>query len=716
MLTKRSQTGLLAMLPMCPMSSELLQRQAGWRESPLEASLTPARVGEEGGHLNKQKALRLALSQCVMRKVSRSKVAFQRQEDLLCPSIPSPGISVARRVSGKGAMRSHMALPLLLFLLCALLAEGNPKGGRKKGPSFRKEAGMLLFVWSLWWKMTVAPMAPTVLDQLGLPAMKPPPQSAQWRHCCYLSSTGVGGIASATETSPAVELLLSFTTWGGKEKHPGANWCFGKWRQRGWHSLDWGVFLIPRGFAQGPGHPVSFPPAAFDTAQAKRTRQSKVLLLHRKSKQRKWTARLGDQSNLLGRSLTHSAAQKEPGDLWHNLPPCKGKEGSRRLPPKRRGPPHFQAKFLLYSNRVEQGCLMEPGQEEALQQCPFNASVPLVMIIHGWSVDRRLEGWIWKLSEELKTQLPYINVIIADWLSLAHAHYPIAVQNTRDIGQEIARFLEWLEESMQFHRSNAHLVGYSLGAHVAGFAGSSMRGNGKIGRITGLDPAGPLFEGMSPTDRLSPDDANFVDAIHTFTRQHMGLSVGIKQPVAHFDFYPNGGTFQPGCHIMHVYNHIVQYGITGLTQTVKCAHERSVHLFIDSLRYSQKQITGYWCKNMQMFDKGRCLDCRANRCNTLGYHIRKARVLSSQRLFLKTQPQMPFKVYHYQFKIHFIHEFQEPRIDPTFTISLTGNKDDVENLSITLMTFCSQRVDNLHLYPGHEKMFVRCEVSSQRLK
>ncbi|XP_025032181.1 hepatic triacylglycerol lipase-like, partial [Python bivittatus] len=152
-------------------------------------------------------------------------------------------------------------------------------------------------------------------------------------------------------------------------------------------------------------------------------------------------------------------------------------------------------------------------------------------------------------------------------------------------------------------------------------------------------------------------------------------------------------------------------------------------------------------------------------------------------------PSLLSAVYHYQFKIHFIHEFQERQIDPTFTISLTGNKDDVENLSITLiegitrnktytflvpldidigelmmiklkwegtaiweniwdtvqtiipwrkgdrrpglivrsirvkagetqqkMTFCSQRVDNLHLYPGHEKMFVRCEVSSQQLQ
>ncbi|XP_048337665.1 hepatic triacylglycerol lipase isoform X2 [Sphaerodactylus townsendi] len=470
---------------------------------------------------------------------------------------------------------------------------------------------------------------------------------------------------------------------------------------------------------------------------------------------------------------------------------CVWPLGSQLPPLRRKSDCHSsETRFLLYSTTAQESCLIEFQQLPTLERCNFNASLPLVMIVHGWSVDGRLESWIWMLAEALKSQHPQTNVIIADWLTLAYQHYPIAVQNTRDVGQEIARFLEWLEDSVQFSRGNAHLIGYSLGAHVSGFAGSFIGGGKKIGRITGLDPAGPLFEGMSPTDRLSPDDADFVDAIHTFTQQHMGLSVGIKQPVAHFDFYPNGGTFQPGCHFMHVYDHIVQYGISGLTQTVKCAHERSAHLFIDSLRHSDKQSMGYWCKDMQTFDKGQCLSCHNTGCNTLGYNIRKERVpRGSRRLFLKTQPHMPFKVYHYQFKIHFISEFQEKQIDPTFTISLTGSQDDIENLSITLvegisgnkthtflvpldidigelmmiklkwegiaiweniwntvqtiipwkksnhqpglivkmlkvkagetqqkMTFCSQNADNLHLYPGQEKMFVRCEISSRRLR
>lgn len=64
----------------------------------------------------------------------------------------------------------------------------------------------------------------------------------------------------------------------------------------------------------------------------------------------------------------------------------------------------------------------------------------------------------------------------------------------------------------------------------------------KIGRITGLDPAGPLYNDLSKENRLSYDDANFVDVIHT----NAGI-LGIIPPIGHMDFYPDGGVYQRSC-------------------------------------------------------------------------------------------------------------------------------------------------------------------------
>lgn len=75
--------------------------------------------------------------------------------------------------------------------------------------------------------------------------------------------------------------------------------------------------------------------------------------------------------------------------------------------------------------------------------------LPLSSFLSFKQVDGMLESWVWKMAATLKSKHKEINVMIADWLSFAHQHYPIAVQNTRNIGQDIAGFLEWLEVRAQ---------------------------------------------------------------------------------------------------------------------------------------------------------------------------------------------------------------------------------------------------------------------------
>ena len=45
-----------------------------------------------------------------------------------------------------------------------------------------------------------------------------------------------------------------------------------------------------------------------------------------------------------------------------------------------------------------------------------------------------------------------------------------------------------------------------------------------------------------------PTDADYVDVIHTNGCSAWKGCFGIPDKCGHADFYPNGGTSQPGCH------------------------------------------------------------------------------------------------------------------------------------------------------------------------
>lgn len=55
------------------------------------------------------------------------------------------------------------------------------------------------------------------------------------------------------------------------------------------------------------------------------------------------------------------------------------------------------------------------------------------------------ESWVAKLVSALYEREQTANVIVVDWLNSAQNHYVVAAQKTKVVGQEIARFIDWIE-------------------------------------------------------------------------------------------------------------------------------------------------------------------------------------------------------------------------------------------------------------------------------
>lgn len=340
----------------------------------------------------------------------------------------------------------------------------------------------------------------------------------------------------------------------------------------------------------------------------------------------------------------------------------------------------------------EEGCYLRPGNRECLQECGFNGTAKTILIIHGWTIGGMFERWMYNLVGAVRERETEANVIVVDWLALAHQLYPDAVNHTRRVGYSIAALLDWLQDEKQLSLEQVHLIGYSLGAHVAGYAGDFVRGT--IGRITGLDPAGPMFEGAEPHKRLSPDDAEFVDVLHTYTREALGVSIGIQEPIGDIDIYPNGGDVQPGCSLGDV---LSTAAAGNFMDVMKCEHERAVHLFVDSLMNRDHASFAYQCTGPDRFNKGICLSCRKNRCNNIGYNARKMRKRRNSKMYLKTRADTPFGGYHYQMKMHVFNRKNADDADPTFYVKLYGSQNDTNDLSVDIQNGVGLNLTNTFL-------------------
>ncbi|XP_027437927.1 lipase member H isoform X3 [Callorhinus ursinus] len=169
----------------------------------------------------------------------------------------------------------------------------------------------------------------------------------------------------------------------------------------------------------------------------------------------------------------------------------------------------------------------------------LNVTKKTTFIVHGFRPTGSAPVWM----EDLVQGLLYVedmNVVVVDWnRGATTVIYNHASSKTKKVAIVLKGFIDqMLVQGASL--DDIYMIGVSLGAHIAGFVGKMY--NGQLGRITGLDPAGPLFNGRPPEDRLDPGDAQFVDVIHSDID-----ALGYKEPLGNIDFYPNGGLDQPGC-------------------------------------------------------------------------------------------------------------------------------------------------------------------------
>ncbi|XP_043267321.1 lipase member H-like [Venturia canescens] len=230
----------------------------------------------------------------------------------------------------------------------------------------------------------------------------------------------------------------------------------------------------------------------------------------------------------------------------------------------------------LYNGRNTEDYVDADIHEAETLTLDLNVDKPMVVYVHGFtesvnstSVQTIVEAYLNRSDH---------NILVVDWNIIARENYIQVATNVESVGTTVAKALNDIVHG-GFPAKNIHVVGHSMGAHVSAYVGRNV--DFPLQRITGLDPAGPLFNFIGR--HLSYADAQFVDIIHTDAGFY-----GITRITGTVDFFPNKGRrIQPGC----------PTAFTPYSEEDFCSHHRSWIFYSESL-ISEKAFLAVKCSNL----------------------------------------------------------------------------------------------------------------------
>lgn len=249
--------------------------------------------------------------------------------------------------------------------------------------------------------------------------------------------------------------------------------------------------------------------------------------------------------------------------------------------------------FYLYSNSsnysLEAGVLLDLNNNSTIRDAYFIPNALTTVIIHGYG--NNYTCWFPQEVKDLYFQNNLArNIIAVDWGKLAANNasevpsYIYGANNVNIVADRVGKLVVLIQQLRNIPFSSFHLVGWSLGAHVAGAAGYTVQTSTgqNVSRVTGLDPAGPGFFLNSPIcngsvsvtnntcgifyRQLTPTDGSFVDTVHTDRGEY-----GTLENDGQCDFFMNNNGLMP------------QPNCPPLDLTSFCSHQAAPKYFMQSI-------------------------------------------------------------------------------------------------------------------------------------